>query len=577
MNSIKYIALSFGALSLALTLSSCNDSFLDHTPDERVELSSVTAIQQATTGAYPDANYGWVCEISSDNMIDNNSPHLPASTNSNQITVHYNLASNRVDDELFAFEPAVSSTSSDTPYAIWSGFYASVAAVNNVLEAIEDLREKQGDELSESDTRKLNGAEGEARLIRAYDHFILVNIFSQAYKDSVRSSQDVGVPYVTVPETKPYTHYERGTVEETYEKIQDDLEKGLALIGNASFDAPKYHFNQNAAHAFAARFYLFKRDYDKVIEHANAVLGTDDNTTLGNMMKYDSRLEECYYGSDYANVFQDPDDNNNLMLLDTYSTFMRKAYNGRYAVNSLAAREIFYHNSPLWRGWVINPTAALSGLFGNSEYGYVFGKVYERFQTTDKIAQIGYVHTIRREFTNSELVLERAEAKIMKDDLDGAFNDLYLYDRSLTSYSSTSMASYFSGNRMAYLTKDMIDSWFSVYGNPNTFRNWNFTQNMSPSFVVPADATGYMNALNYFRRFETVYDGNRFFDLKRWGIEYSHVQGATGTEYKLTWNDPRRAIEVPDAAITMGLEPSRPVSQDSIVNAGRKTSNFVKK
>lgn len=574
MKYIKYIALS---MVTVIGMTSCNDHFLDKTPDERVELNSVTSIQQALAGAYPDANYGWVCEISSDNVMDNNSPHYPASSNSNQILAHYNLSSNRVDDEMFSFQPARSSTGSDTPYAIWTSFYQSVAAVNNVLQSIDRIRTQQGETLSASDQRKLNGAEGEARLIRAYDHFILVNVFSQAYKDSIRSKEDVGVPYVTVPETKPNAHYERGTVEEDYEKIEADLQKGLELIGNASFDVPKYHFNQNAAEAFAARFYLFKRDYDKVIQYANAVLGTNDDATLGNMMKYDSRLEACVNTSDFANVFQDPNDNNNIMLLNTYSTMMRKAYSSRYAVNSTPAREIFYHSAPMWRGWVVNPTAILSGMFGNSEYGYVMGKVAEQFQMTDKISQTGYVHTIRREFTTSELVLERAEAKVMKDDLDGAFNDLLLYDRSLTSYSSQSIASYFSNNRMALLTKDMINNWFATEGNPNCFGSWAFTQKMSPSFVVPADAVAYMNCINYFRRFETVYDGNRFFDLKRWGIEYSHTMGANSTVYTLTWNDPRRAIEVPDAAISAGLEPSRPLSQDSVTLSSRNISDYMVK
>lgn len=67
-----------------------------------------------------------------------------------------------------------------------------------------------------------------------------------------------------------------------------------------------------------------------------------------------------------------------------------------------------------------------------------------------------------------------------------------------------------------------------------------------------------MNCLNELRRWETSFEGLRFFDLKRWGIEYKHVYNVTADETTLTVNDPRRAIEVPWEVISAGLEPSRP-------------------
>ena len=56
------------------------------------------------------------------------------------------------------------------------------------------------------------------------------------------------------------------------------MEEGLRYVSDSYYEAPKYHFNTQAAHAFAARVYLYHHDWDKCIEHANAVLGTDDAT-----------------------------------------------------------------------------------------------------------------------------------------------------------------------------------------------------------------------------------------------------------------------------------------------------------
>jgi hypothetical protein len=111
----------------------------------------------------------------------------------------------------------------------------------------------------------------------------------------------------------------------------------------------------------------------------------------------------------------------------------------------------------------------------------------------------------------------------------------------------------------------MVDgtrAWFAkkADNNYNCFDDWNFVTNMSPDYVIPAEAVPFMNCLNYFRRYETNFTGLRFFDLKRWGMEYTHEYGLNNEKYVMKWNDPRRAIEVPQDAIAAGMEPSQKAS-----------------
>ena len=97
--------------------------------------------------------------------------------------------------------------------------------------------------------------------------------------------------------------------------------------------------------------------------------------------------------------------------------------------------------------------------------------------------------------------------------------------------------------------------------------DWDFLKNMDPNWNISAEAVPYMNCVNYWRRFETNFTGKRFFDLKRWGMEYYHVYGnntSTGVQndtIRMTWNDPRRALEIPQDAIAAGMEPSQPTSK----------------
>ena len=567
MKSLKYIVCSLGLM--ALTFTSCGDSFLDQQPDERIEIKTVDQVIDLLVSSYSTANYGWVCELTSDNFMDNNAPHYPANPNSTQVLVRYNLSSyERMDDELFRFEQVQSSTGTDSPSSIWENTYSAIATANHALVYLDEIEadmknnpEKFGDNMA-STREKLNAARGEALLIRAYYHFILVNIFSQVYKDEEASKKDVGIPYITEPEDRVLVNYDRGTVTGTYAKIREDMEAGLKLVNNSIYERPKWHFNLNAAHAFAARFYLFTREYDKVIEHANAVLGTDYATLPSMLMDY-SGFDDCTYSDDYANVWQNASLNNNIMLVATYSTQWRRSVGRRYSETSSALRDIMYHLGPNWR-WYVCPTGYVAGMTfysGNQDYGFASSKIAETFQYTDKVAGIGYAHVIRREFTCTELLLERAEAKLLKanPDIDGAVADIIAYDDSRWTFSEENKRTFFANNALTYLTRPVLENYYSRPINSNCFADWNFTQHVSSSFVVPANIVPYMNAINDMRRFELNFEGMRFFDLKRWGIEWSHVYGPDEIEYKMTWDDPRRAIEIPLEVQAAGLAASRPL------------------
>lgn len=555
-------------------LSSCSDSFLDKQPDERITISNEDQVSELITGSYPSVNYSWIAELSSDNLIDNQTPHLPSSPQDNQVLAHYNYSSYaRWNEQIFRFEPATQSSYSDydSPGMLWEGYYQSVSGINYALQAIDKLAKENGGTL----TPKLQAAKAEALLVRAYDHFCLVNVFSPAFKDSVKSKEDVGVPYVTGTYDVVQTKAERGNVADDYKNIIKDVEDALPYVSDQYYSAPKYHFNTAAAHAFAARVYLFAHEWEKCIEQADQVLGTDSATMATHMMDY-SVFSNCSSMSDYGNAWQNPDLNNNLMLLTTSSLLQRECFGYRYSLAGPNAQQVlmFYNNSSLWPAFTGNPISFVSGmLFSSSshDYGFISTKIAEQFEYSDKRAGIGYPHIILRAFTGNELLLERAEAKAMLGRTEDAYRDLELYwNISLNSFTATDKTQFnvFKENDPTvsrptpHLTKAIIDRWWGDPTNNNCFADWSFTQNLSSSYVVPQNAVSIMNFINDFRRYETCFEGLRFFDLKRWGIEYSHTEGVNSTEYKLTSTDARRAIEIPWEVLSSGMESSRPKVSD---------------
>ena len=167
----------------------------------------------------------------------------------------------------------------------------------------------------------MNTERAEALMIRAYNHFILVNIFCHAYKDATLSKQDVGIHYMTSTESTVRPQYERGTVAEVYENIEKDLVDALETYGvdDSYYSVPKYHFNKNAAYAFAARFYLFTRQYDKVVRYADLVLGS----TPASLMWDAKTAKEYGNAENERNAWFDAKSPANLMISDCNSVFSR--------------------------------------------------------------------------------------------------------------------------------------------------------------------------------------------------------------------------------------------------------------
>ena len=578
MKLSKYKLIIWAMVSMAFT--SCGD-FLDHLPDERVDNLNEDQVVKLLSTAYTGGNYGWICEISSDNVIDINTPYYATQSNGDEIRVYYNLNSyGREDDEAFRFEPVKSSTNSDSPTSVWDGCYGAIATANHAIEHLNRLKAENGGEM----TASMRAAYGEAYLCRSFHHFILVNVFSQAWKNVEASKADVGVPYIDWVNSELIMSAPRGTVADTYAKIEEDLERGLELVSDINYEYPKWHFNVNAAHAYAARFYLYKRDYAKVIEHANAVLGTD-RTLLPQMLMDYSKFDDCTRSTDYAEIWQGPDQNNNLMLISTYSTQWRRSIGNRYAYAGRAMRDIQNHVGPNWR-WYMMPAAGVSGgtfWDGNSDHGYASARIAERFQYSDKVAGIGYAHIIRREFTATELLLERAEAYLLGNkDVDNCVADLIAYEESRQSFSPENKKFYTSNNALTPLTHNIIKSYYTYdervdedKQNPNVCKSWDFTQNMSADFVVPKDLELYMNCINDMRRYETAYGGHRFFDMKRWGMEWSHTYGDANTQITITlkWDDPRRAIEAPQDVLAAGMESSYSKPQE--VKPGNSSTQYM--
>lgn len=70
--------------------------------------------------------------------------------------------------------------------------------------------------------------------------------------------------------------------------------------------------------------------------------------------------------------------------------------------------------------------------------------------------------------------------------------------------------------------------------------------------VTEGDQESLIQCLLHLRRIETLHEGLRWYDIKRYGIEIAHNRDGLEDDVLLK-DDPRRAIQIPQDVINAGL------------------------
>lgn len=479
MKSYLYIL----TIAIGLLGWSC-DKYLDTPPDERQEIKKLTDVSELVANSYSQASYVFL-EWMSDNAV-------ALSRNDQKEWMTQN----------FMWEPVTADEGQDSPVYYWSQTYTAIAHANQALDAI-DAVENTDDDLKKS-------IKGEALVSRAYSHFLLANIFCQHY-DVATAASDLGVPYITKPETDLIVNYERGTLLETYDKIEKDLIEGIALLSdNYYVGSGKYHFNKGAAYAFASRLYLFKKDYANCIKYSNLLLGEGIANSV-----FVRDMEKIYTGTNgsaMADNFTDPNSTTNLLLVRKETLNVPRTYRG-YRSNHAVMNQVYG----------VNRFGSTD--FRDSRWGWRDdkgpNKYAERFKYTT--ATTGYPYYIHAELRTEEVILNRCEAYILTN-VEGTTDNL---DKAVADYNVMGVQWY---EDFVPLTPQVIIDTYEAYNAENMMK-----------FIITE------------RRKELFVEGIRWFDIKRFNMSYTH-ETVTGETSTLEADDLRKAVQIPSGAIAKGIQ-----------------------
>ena len=521
-----------GSLMLASVaiLASCADQ-LDTLPDNRTTLDTPKKIAGLLVTAYPDRTPTLFNEWMSDNT-----DYMGAQ----------NSQGNRGGDQYFFWQEQTEG-GNDSPEQVWMLYYEGVYKANEALAAIEDQGGPKNDILRNS--------KGEALLIRAYDHFILANEFCRPYNGKT-STKDAGLYYATgiADFSAAAEQSYRGTVADVYAKIAADIEAGIPLL-NDTYEVPKYHFNKQAAYAFATRFYLYYEKWEKAKEYADKLLGSNPAASLRDYRALQAMpLSKSEQAVKIAEAYCSASADCNLLVQTSISSAgMALApwlTSKRYTLtNYLSETELFQSNNIwgtssnlIWKPFTVNS--------GESNFALLM-KLPREFEIRNTTTGSGYLRTLNVDFTMDEALLNRAEAEIMLGQNDAACADMTIWMKNFfntnVTLTPTSVQTYFKTVPYAYADADkMVPS---------------FKKHISPRFTIDAEGSvqeSLLQCLLNFRRIETVHQGMRWMDIRRYNIEIPRrLIGANGKpSQNLDWlekDDPRQVVQIPQSIREAGV------------------------
>ena len=249
-----------------LTMSAC-DNFLDITPTGKVIAETGDEYRALLTYEYKYFTKDrYMTTLRTDEMLMDK-----VKTSSTDLDAYLDLWRWKDDNP-----------SPTTSYFSWRSYYHSVYIANYIIQNQKKIKEATAQEISQ--------LVGEAYMMRAYCHFLLVNLYAEPYTHCT-PSQTRGVPMLLEPDVNAIPG--SSSVETVYNQILSDLDKAEQYLNVEEWELGKnYRFNTTSAQALRARTYLYMGRWSDALEASKDVLSVyneledmNNSTTLPNSYK----------------------------------------------------------------------------------------------------------------------------------------------------------------------------------------------------------------------------------------------------------------------------------------------------
>ncbi len=483
---------------LILSCLSCS-KFLEEVPQNKLRPSTTSDYDQLLNNAYITEQIMPFVDMASDDVILKAEDHVMPDQDPSDFMVSAYMWDNTHETTM---------TSGDKAF---EKFYESIFYCNVVIENIQNAT---GDALDLASVQKTkNNIEGEARVLRAYSYFYLVNLYAAPY-DPETAETTPGMPINDLT-SAPFQSYRRSSLAQVYKRIVDDLELGIDLMEkNQIGEKSKFKFDVPAAKVLLSRVYLYMHNYEKTIEVASDAIKT--NSVLFNLhdmgeVLNDSNNEGSSWsdktipGEDYLGVT-----NPNVLFVNGITEIMPMMsywpFTTTFSVNpDLAA---CYEENDVRRFYFMYTYNRDTYAGYRSKLSYA--KNRNKGVIISATISAGYTRTIR----NEETYLNLAEAYAMNDD---------------------------NTNALKYLNDLRREK----------FRNGKYEE------LQPSDFNDMQSLVDFIlleRRRELCFEGHRWFDLRRTTRPAMKRLGYDNREAVLEKDDLKYTFQIPQRELDINPE-----------------------
>ena len=230
----------------AVALTSCDD-FLDITPTGKVIAKTGEEYRALLTNEYKYfAKDRYMTTLRTDEMLMDKKK-----SSSTDLDAYLDLW--RWKDE---------NPSPTTSYFSWRNYYHNIYIANYVIEHRGEITNATRDEV--------NQLVGESYMLRAYCHFLLVNLYAEPYTHC-QPATTRGVPMQLAADVNAIPG--SSSVEAIYQQVLADLDEAEKGLNVETWDVGmNYRFNKISAQALRARTYLYMGEWQKALTAAKAVI-----------------------------------------------------------------------------------------------------------------------------------------------------------------------------------------------------------------------------------------------------------------------------------------------------------------